>query len=323
MPIGAYAHIVDSQLHLQGMLASDDGSRISRADLNGSADKPEDVGRALAEIVLRQSRAQAQHARTSRTSGPLAGRKILVTRPRDQAAPFADKLRAAGGEPVLLPTIDVAPLDDYAELDHALCDVDRFDWVVFTSANGVRAVRGRLREIGRDMSGFRVTRLAAIGPATARELEALGQTVDFVPSEYLGEAIGAEMPAKPGERALLLRADIASDVLARKLTERGVQVDNVDAYRTVKPPAEMLDLTGIDAVTFTSSSTVRNYLAMQPSAASLEHLAVFCIGPVTAQTAAELGLHVDGVADEHTIDGLIRTMIEFYRSPASKTRGRS
>jgi uroporphyrinogen III methyltransferase/synthase len=167
--------------------------------------------------------------------------------------------------------------------------------------------------LGQAPQSLASARIAAIGPATARALEQLGLRVDFVPTKFLGKQIAVELPIERDARALLLRADIASDELTRGLAARGIAVTNVDTYRTVMPARLDMSLREIDAITFTSSSTVKNFVAMLGgNRAELDHARVFCIGPVTADTARELGLDVDAVATEHTVDGLVRTMADYY-----------
>ncbi len=331
MPIGAYAEMRGNELHLRGIVASDDGKRISRGEVSGDAMRAEELGAALAKKPVFSEK-------TGFSNTPLRGRKILITRAHEQADSFAKKIRALGGEPIEFPAIDFAPLEDFRELDSALARVREFDWVVFTSANGVRFVAEHLRALGLDARVFThpersaaepkgaSAKVAAIGPATARALQGVGVRVDFIPTKFLGEQIAIELPIERGQRALLLRADIASDVLARGLEARGVAATNVDVYRTIMPSKRDVDLNQINAVTFTSSSTVRNFMAMQndqtPSPfserqgekgdRSVSRIAVFCIGPVTAETARELGLRVDAVAAEHTIDGVVDVMVDFF-----------
>ncbi len=330
MPIGAYAEMRGNRLHVRGIFASDDGKPIKRGEVSGDTTHAAELGAELARNLVGTRHSPNSDFTTSNTynpsklsrqisvanASPLSDRKILVTRAREQASVLTEKIRALGGEPIEFPTIDFAPLDDFREMDQALARVHEFDWVVFTSANGVRAVSDRTRALGLDMHIVTSAKLAAIGPATARALEALGLHVDFIPTKFLGEQIAIELPIKRGQRALLLRADIASDVLARGLAARGVAVTNTDAYRTVMPPQRDLDFSQIDAVTFTSSSTVRNFITMLSARGDererLSRAAIFCIGPVTADTAREFGLRVDAVATEHTIDGLVSTLIEYY-----------
>jgi hydroxymethylbilane synthase len=313
MPIGTYGEVRGNELHLRAIIASDDGARITRGEIHGDPSHAAELGAQLAARLA-----------GARYAPPLEGKRILITRAREQASTLVEKIRALGGEPIEFPTIAFAPPEDFGELDGALARVREFDWVVFTSVNGARAVVERLRALGKEPQVWAsaalseqsvgelkgAPKIAAIGPATARGLEELGLHVAFVPTKFLGEQIAVELPIERGQRALLLRADIASDVLARGLEARGVAVTNVDAYRTIMPPKNKIDLRQIDAVTFTSSSTVRNFVAMRND---IGNAAVFCIGPVTADTARELGLRVDAVADEHTIAGLVNTMVTYYQ----------
>jgi uroporphyrinogen III methyltransferase/synthase len=254
----------------------------------------------------------------------LKGKRIVITRSREQAGELADKVRAHGGIPVLFPTVEFAAVDDLNALDTALASARDYDWVVFTSANGVRAVHARLARMGADRPVFTPARLAAIGPGTARALEALGLSVDFVPTKFLGSQIARELPVEPGQRTLLLRADLASPILAEGLTARGVIVSNVTAYRTVRPPSRPLALDRVDAVTCTSSSTARHFVELLDDGAreSLRMLDVFCIGPVTAATARKLGLPVSAVAGEHTLDGLVAAMLDYYERNIGNVKAR-
>ncbi len=307
MPIGAYAENRESELRLYGVVASLDGSKMVRGARTGTPGDAEDVGRQLAARLL------AQGADVVLGFKPLAGKRILITRARNQTRVLADKIKELGGTPVEFPTIDFAPLEDFAQLDQSLSRAGEFDWVILTSANGVHSVAKRLEALGLPPAILNKRRLAAIGPATAQALQDLGLQVDFVPSRYLGAQIAAELPVARGQSALLLRADIASDVLATGLLGRGVNVVNVPAYRTVMPAFNPSDLAQVDAVTFTSSSTVRNlYEMLGGDWRTLGQAAVLSIGPVTADSARELGLHVDAIATEHTIEGLVAAMLAFY-----------
>lgn len=240
----------------------------------------------------------------------------MVTRARAQADLLAEKIRAFGGIPISIPAIAFAPLEEFTALDAALTRVDSFDWVVFTSVNGVRFADERLAALGLHAHALNGLCVAAIGPATARALTELGVRVDFVPSKFLGERVAHELPAGRGERVLLLRANLASDDLARALDARGVSVCDVDVYRTLPAPPSSIDLQGADAVTFASASSVQNFLLLMDAAngARLNLLDIFCIGPVTANTARELGLNVTATAREYTMDVLIAVMCEYYDS---------
>lgn len=313
MPMGAYAEPGAAGLRVRGMVGSLDGAHIVSGELSGETQQAEQLGTQLARQLLDKGAAQLLN-HDSCSGAPLRGKRIVVTRASSQAGELSQKIRAQGGEPIEFPVIDFAPLTDYHTLDNALTRVNENDWVVFTSANGVRAVAERLKVLELGVATFAQVKLAAIGPGTARVLAELGIRVDFIPSEFLGEQVGRELPILPTQRALLLRADIASDVLADILQARGVQVVDVDTYHTGMPVASKLDLTHVDAVTFTSSSTVRNFMAMLDDAGR-EMLAsrdIFCIGPVTAETAHEFGLNISAVASEHTLDGLIALMCKFY-----------
>ncbi len=312
-PIGAYAEMRGNQLHLGGLIAAQDGSLITRGEIAGDAARAEELGARLAGRLQSDERRATKYAiRNTSPAMPLQGKRILITRAREQASTLAKKIRALGGEPIEFPTIDFAPLQDFQKLDGALARAGEFDWVIFTSTNGVRAVTERWRTLGKEPRIPAFKKIAAIGPATARTLEEIGLRVDFIPTKFLGERMAIELPIERGQRALLLRADIASDALERGLAERGVAVTNVSAYRTIILSTQKLDLGEIDAVTFTSSSTVRSFVAMLDGN-DLDNILTFCIGPVTADTARTLGLRVDAVAAEHTIEGLVDAMVALYR----------
>ena len=236
---------------------------------------------------------------------PLFGRTVVVTRTRAQASGLSSKLRALGAAVVEVPTIAIAdPADGGAALAAAVRTVGSYDWVVLTSPNGAERFCAGLRD-GRDLAGVR---LAVIGPATAAVLARHSLVEDLVPERYVAESLLDAFPDPPpdGGRVLLARAAVARDVLPEGLADRGWEVDVVEAYRTV--PVTMRDdererVRSADVITFTSSSTVTNFL----DSAGFDALppVVAAIGPVTAQTARDAGVVVDVVADEHTIDGLV------------------
>ena len=246
---------------------------------------------------------------------PLFGRKILVTRSRDQAGVLSDALRAQGAEPIEFPVIKVVPPSSYAPLDAALGRVGAYDWLLFTSANGVRATLDRLRQLGRDARSLAGPKVGAIGPATADSLARLELKVDFVPSRFVAEAAAEEFPEDPaGKRILILRAEEAREVLPEKLAERGAAVDVAPAYRTEIEESdaarvkEMLRTGEIDIITFTSSSTVTNFVRLIGGAEAARGAKVACIGPVTARTAEQHGLTPDIIAEEYTIEGLVAAL---------------
>jgi len=247
---------------------------------------------------------------------PLAGKRILVTRSRAQAADLCDKLSALGAQPIVFPTIDIAPLEDHTALDRAIADLSRYQWVVFTSVNGVAAVWDRLTAIGKDGRAFGRIPVAAIGPATAHALGKRGVQAQFIPDEYVAEAIVEGIGDVQGRRILLPRADIAREMLAIELERRGAVVDEITAYRTLPAAPDPTGLTelrrGVDAITFTSSSTVRNFVALAGRDGHSPHTVVACIGPITANTARELGFHVDVAATRYTTEGLVQALADYF-----------
>jgi uroporphyrinogen III methyltransferase/synthase len=250
----------------------------------------------------------------------------VVTRPRAQAEPLAAALEDLGADVVLFPTIEIAGAPDPDALDHAVAAGARYDWIVFTSANGVRVFFARLSALGRDVRELARARLAAIGPETAAELERRCLRPAVVPADYRAEGLLDALAGVDvrGSRVLLPRAEGARAVLPERLRARGAEVDEVIAYRAVAPPdADVAGLRAalaagtIDAVTFTSSSTVRNFAALLgPEAlrtlAGTGRPVVACIGPVTADTARELGLRVDVVPGAYTAAALVRALAEHF-----------
>ncbi len=250
---------------------------------------------------------------------PLFGKRILITRALRQAHGFARKIMQLGGEPVCLPAIALVPPEDYAPLDDALARLPEYDWVVFTSANGVNFFMQRLQELKIDIRKLR-GEIAAIGPATAEAVSRFGLQVAYRPGEYRAEALleglGGMIPA--GRRVLLPRAAEAREVLPEGLRSQGIRVEVVPVYRTVPAGAgykavvrELLGDGRIHIITFTSSSSVRNFASLfadEDMNRLLERSRVACIGPVTAGTARSLGMRVDIVAREYTVDGLLKSI---------------
>jgi uroporphyrinogen III methyltransferase / synthase len=264
---------------------------------------------------------------------PLHGRRVLVTRPRAQAARLAELLESYGAEAITLPAIEILPPEDWAPLDEAIRSLSRFKWIVLTSANGVAAFRDRLARAGlyaRRLAGIHV---AVIGPETAEALRRAGLEPDLVPTEYRAEGLVDALRARvgPGDAVLLVRAAEARDVLPRSLEARGVEVTVAPAYRTglaregAGSVRALLESRGIDAVTFTSSSTVRGFVALlAPSDVHrlLEGVVVAAIGPITADTAAEHGLRVSIMPHEYTVPALAHAIAgHFETSPPAAVRG--
>jgi uroporphyrinogen III methyltransferase/synthase len=261
-------------------------------------------------------------------TGPLFGQRVLVTRSRDQASVLTELLAAEGAEPIELPTIEIQALADFAQLDTALSNLRDYAWVVFTSTNGVEAVFDRLAASGKDARAFGGVRVGAVGPATAAALQVRGIVPDFVPAKYSTEAIAEGFAAfdMKDVRVLLPRADIATDTLSSGLRGLGAKLDEIDTYSTVTPAGsgdkarELLSSGSIDAITFTSSSTVRNLVALLDGDLSLfENVRVVAIGPVTSATARELGVHVDIEAAEHTVEGVTAALAAAVADQSAST----
>jgi len=253
---------------------------------------------------------------------PLFGRRIAVTRTRTQASTLVTQLEELGAETIEMPTIRIEDPEDWGPVDRALAELERFDWIAFTSANGVERFFRRLFEQGKDVRALGCVQLCAIGPATADALGRYGLRTDLTPERYVAESLLDAFRAREdldGARFLLPKADLARSVLPEGLREMGAEVTEVTAYRTFTPGSEEGPfgdgLGRIDAVTFASSSAVRNFVQMlgQDRAHSiLQDTSVMSIGPVTSRTARALGLRVAAEAKAHTIPGLIEATVSYF-----------
>ena len=258
---------------------------------------------------------------------PLFGRRIVITRPRAQAAEFAELLEAWGAEVVLLPTIDTVPPPSFAALDDSIHRAGEFDWVVFTSANGVRVFFDRIQSVGGDVRDWHRARFAAIGPQTASALRSYCVRVEAIPDEFRAEGIIAalQQAGVGGMRVLLPRAAGARAVLPQQLRTMGATVEEVVTYSTVLPRATVDELRqrlgeDVDLITFTSSSTVHNFVAACDGRvdAVLARAAVGCIGPVTAETARHYGMQVAIQPNVYTVAAFVDAIVNFY-APAAQT----
>jgi uroporphyrinogen III methyltransferase/synthase len=269
-------------------------------------------------VVVTVGKAAGQREKLSWwESRPLYGWKVLVPRTKEQAGAMSDRLRGYGAVPVEVPTIAVEPPRTPTQMERAIKGLvtGRFEWIVFTSTNAVRAVREKFEEFGLDARAFAGVKIACVGEATADAVRAFGIKPELVPSgEQSSEGLLADFPPfddvlDPINRVLLPRADIATETLAAGLRELGWEIDDVTAYRTVRaaPPAadirDAIKSGGFQAVCFTSSSTVRNLvgIAGKPHARTV----VACIGPQTAATAREFGLRVDVQPEDASIPALV------------------
>ena len=261
---------------------------------------------------------------------PLAGRTVMITRAREQAAEFASALEGYGARVVSCPTIEIAPPESYVELDAAIEDLFGYDWLVFTSANAVEHFCRRLEASGKDVSELDELRVCAVGDATAERLADERVHVDLVPRKFQAEGVFAALENYLGGRErlaglnfLLPRAAAARDYLPRALEVAGARADCVTAYRTVRPETTdrarveaLLVGGGVDFVTFTSSSTVHNFAQLfdtRDLRPLLSGVRVACIGEVTSRTAAEFGLRTDVLPTEATTRALARAVADYYR----------
>ncbi|HEX2924227.1 MAG TPA: uroporphyrinogen-III C-methyltransferase [Chloroflexota bacterium] len=253
----------------------------------------------------------------------LSGKRVLVTRTRHQASSLASLLRDQGADPVEVPVLKIVPPESFDEIDRCILRLGGYDWVAFTSGNGVGIFMSRVKALGLDARAFGKARLAAIGPATAEELARHGLRADLVPEEYVAERLAEAMLARgmAGRRVLLPRAGEAREVLSDILEECGAIVDRVVCYNTL-PALEGADVLRrelasgrIDAVTLASSSTVEYLMEMlgADAIALLDRAVIACIGPITAATARKLGLRVDVEASEHTIPGLVKALVQHLK----------
>ncbi|HNR12522.1 MAG TPA: uroporphyrinogen-III synthase [Thermodesulfobacteriota bacterium] len=257
---------------------------------------------------------------------PLANKRILLTRPREQAQAFIDLLAARGAAPVVFPTITIIPPRDWGELDAALEKISYYDAIIFTSVNGVKFFFQRMREKEMDNSCLAAIRVCAIGSGTAARLQELGIQAGLIPdlfqAESLVEALAQEGIA--GKRYLLPRAAEARDVLPEEIVRRGGCIDVVAVYQTESAGSDGEELKGllqhkeIDVISFTSSSTVRSFVELIGSPQAevqelVQGIIIACIGPITAETVLRYGMKPDIIAATYTVEGLTEAIISFYR----------
>ncbi len=316
-PVGAYGCVEDSVLTLRAVVVSPDGLRAARATAQGSNDAE------VIDSVLAQLRDQGVDDLLREDGEPLSGLRVMVTRAREQAGDFVRALEEAGAVVVELPVITIEPVPiGYG--GRLLRNLDRYEWVIFTSVNGVERFFNLLEEmeIRRPAARF-----AAIGGQTAARLGTYGCPAEIVPERFVAEELAASFPEAEvrGKRILIPRAAGARDVLPERLRGLGAIVDVLEVYRAMPPPGLPSDLqaqlaAGVDAITFTSSSTVRNFVdALKGVQAVPEGVRIACIGPVTAETAREAGLRVDIIAEEYTTRGLVEALVQDRVSGSART----
>jgi len=256
-------------------------------------------------------------------SRPLFGKGIVITRPEAQAESFAALLYEQGARAIHFPTIRIVPPESWEGLDRAIGRLDKYQWLIFTSANGVRFFMQRLKELGKDVRDMKGIQICTIGPATAQALEELGLRVDLVPESFISEGVVAAFAGKDikNNRVLLPRAEKARDVIPEGLAACGARVDVVTAYRTVgsgKNGAELnrlIDEDKVDVITFTSPSTVNYFLEIMGRNTKLpERVKIAAIGPVTADAVKKAGLTVDILQETYTIPGLVEALVGYYQT---------
>jgi len=259
---------------------------------------------------------------------PLFGKRVVLTRPQEQAKEFSQLLAAYGAEPVEVPTIQIVPPASWQAIDDAMTRLSTYQWLIFTSVNGVRPFMDRLHAAGKDARALANLRLCAIGPRTAQELGAYRLTPDVIPTEFQAEGVIAALAhvGIRGSRILIPRAEVAREILPDQLRELGATVEVIPIYRTIAPAVDVASLTQqlqdgqVAVVTFTSSSTVRNFVDLlggrDRARPLLAGTVVACIGPITARTAEEYGVTVTVMPAENTVPALAEAIVRHFKEGA-------
>jgi len=311
-------------LVFNGTLPSQETIQGTIGDLADMARQPKFTNPAM--LIVGRVSGLREHLRWF-DARPLFGKRIVVTRPREQAAELVEALEQLGATVIEAPTVRIVPPEDYVALDEACAGVGQYDWVVFTSANGVDYFFQRMQQGPTDTRSLAGVRLCAIGPGTADHLARHCLKVDLVPVEYRAESVVEALRATgdlTGKKFLLPRADIAREWLADELRKSGAIVTEVTAYRTLPVETErdsepdiyrMLLDRKVDVLTFTSASTVRNFVRLygkEPVADLLRPVAIASIGPVTAEAAQQCGIRTAIMPAEYTIPGLVRAIVDHF-----------
>ena len=263
------------------------------------------------------------------SSDALRGKRILITRARSQASSLVQRIESLGGEVVEFPTIEIRPPESYGPLDQAINQIGSYDWLIFTSVNGVEQFLKRFEKLAKNIADLAGIEVGAIGPETAKRLTAAQIQPSLVPKQYQAEGIlEALIPETVlGKRILIPRAAKARDILPQTLRQWGAQVDVVEAYQTVLPQLDvsaLCKLLGegtIDVITFTSSSTATNFAAMlgdQDVSRLLSRTVIACIGPITRKTVEDLGMRPKIVSEEFTIPGLVSAIVDYFAGTANQ-----
>lgn len=314
VPIGAHAEVAGGRVRLQAVIAHPEGSDLVALTDEASVENAAQLGKDLARRLLEGGGREFLRAAYG-AALPLAGRRVVVTRAADQASGLSDALRRMGAEVVELPVVAFAPPEDWSGVDSAIAALEEYDWLVFTSANGVRFFVERAKQTGASIGGLRA-KVCTVGPATAAAAENLGLAVHLMPHDFVGEALVEALSKEgiAGKRVLWARAAIAREAVPEALHKAGAQVDVAVVYQTIVPPEleqharQVFGAASPDWVTFTSGSTVKNLV----DAVGVEALAgVRCasIGPVTTAAAVRHGLTVAAEADPSTAEGLADAIV--------------
>ncbi len=253
---------------------------------------------------------------------PLFGKTIVLTRAREQSESFTQMLMEKGADPLPFPVIQTVPPEDWGPLDTALAKLDQYHGLIFTSANGVKFFLQRLHEKEMDIRELKGIRIYAIGPKTAQAVRDLGIRVDIVPENFVAESLLESLGKEgvKGKKYLLPRAQVAREILPDTLRESGAEIDVVPAYKTILPATgkEALEAKlregSVDVITFTSTSTVKNFMDLigNDLKAYLAITVIACIGPITAKTAQDLGLKVDIIPKEYTVESLTQALEDHF-----------
>lgn len=263
-----------------------------------------------------------------RMGKPLLGKSIVITRAREQAAELSQLLEEYGAHVIEFPTIEIVPPDRWKPVDRAIDNLGSYQWLIFTSTNGVRFFLNRLRLKKRRLAEFKGLQFCAIGPRTAQEVEKAGVTVDIVPDQYCAEALVRRFAVEElkGKRILLARAKKARDILPKELSTLGATVDVVEVYQTIAPNLSRGEIekvfqgNKIDVITFTSSSTADHFLRLYEEKMGpkppLAGVAIAAIGPITADTLQRRGLSPHIIPTSFTIRGLTEAIVDYFAGKA-------
>ena len=251
---------------------------------------------------------------------PLFGKKILVTRSRIQSSNLVSSLDSLGADTIEVPSIEIHPLDDYNAVDAELLSLN-YSWIIFSSANAVEVVLNRMKILGYDSRSLSGITVGAIGPGTATALNSYGITPDFIPARSVSEEVLEELSTRAwqNQRVLLPSSDIGRNILETGLNKLGAITNRIAVYKTSRPVdtedrAYRALRSDLDLITFTSSSTVTNFLDILGNDKQyLEDVPIACIGPITAATARQLGLKVELIADVHTVEGLVESIANYFQ----------